>query len=117
MRVDDPKEINGRGAQRPDKRLRTQLERRCGVRETTPIHLAVDGSSTMECDMGGIIGDIAGAVGGLFGGSGSSSGGGDFLSELLQAFEGNQGGSSGGGTMGEVGQIVGDVAPLLAAFL
>ena len=70
--------------------------------------------------MGGIIGDIAGAVGDIFGGGSSSGGGGgNFLSELLGAFDGGQSGGSSGSNSGmaEVGQIAGDVLPLLACFL
>ena len=61
----------------------------------------------------GIMGAIDGIVGGLDGG-----GGGDFLSELMDAFA--RSGSQGGGsncTMSEIGQIAGDVLPLVAAFL
>jgi hypothetical protein len=62
----------------------------------------------------GIMGAVDGIVGGLEGGMG----GGDFLSELMDAFEGSGSQSSGGsGTMGEIGQIAGDVLPLVAAFL
>ena len=61
----------------------------------------------------GIMGAVDGIVGGLEGGMG----GGDFLSELMDAFEGSGSQGSGGGTMGEIGQIAGDVLPLVAAFL
>ncbi len=62
----------------------------------------------------GIMGAIDGIVGGLDGGGG----GGDFLSELMDAFEssGSQGGGS-NSTMSEIGQIAGDVLPRVAAFL
>ncbi len=60
----------------------------------------------------GIEGAIGGAVNDILGGG---SGGGDFLSELMDAFDGGSSQSSGGGgTMGEIGQIAGDVLPLLA---
>ncbi len=65
--------------------------------------------------MSGFMGAIEGIVGGMDGGLG----GGDFLSELMDAFEGSaaQNGGSGNGTMNEVGQIASDVLPLVAAFL
>ena len=67
--------------------------------------------------MDGILGDIGGAIGGLFG-AGDSGGGGNFLSELLSAFDGGQNSSdNSNGAMGEFGQIAGDGAPLLMAFL
>jgi hypothetical protein len=99
-------------------------ERHCHRRKTLPIHLAMDGSSRTEFKMSGILGDIGGAIGGAVsdifgGGGGDSGGGGDFLLELLQAFEGSQSNSNSNSdsTMSQVGQIAGDVAPLLAAFL
>jgi hypothetical protein len=63
----------------------------------------------------GIMGAVDGIVGGLDGGAG----GGNFLSELMDAFEGSGSQGSGGsnGTMSEIGQIAGDVLPLVAAFL
>ena len=55
--------------------------------------------------MSGFLGAIEGAVGDIAGGFG----GGDFLSELLDAFEGTaaqgSGNSNGNGTMSEIGQI------------
>jgi hypothetical protein len=69
--------------------------------------------------MSGFMGAIEGIVGGIEGGLGGG-GGGNFLSELLDAFGGSasQSNSGGGsGTMGEIGQIAGDVLPLVAAFL
>lgn len=65
--------------------------------------------------LSGIEGAIGGAVGDIFGGG---SGGGDFLSELMDAFDGgsSQSSGSGSGTMGDIGQIAGDVLPLLAMF-
>jgi len=65
--------------------------------------------------MSGFMGAIEGIAGGIEG----VLGGGDFLSELLDAFGGSSAQSSGGGsgTMGEIGQIAGDVLPLVAAFL
>jgi hypothetical protein len=71
--------------------------------------------------MDGILGAIGGAMSGvedLFGGG--SGGGGGFLGELLSAIEGgggSDGNSQGGGGMGEIGQIAGDVLPMLAMFL
>jgi len=63
---------------------------------------------------GGIMDAVEGIAGAFDGG-----GGGDFLSELLDAFAGSsaQGSSGGNGTMSEIGQIAGDVLPLVAAFL
>lgn len=61
----------------------------------------------------GIMGAIGGIMGGLDGG-----GGGDFLSELMDVLEGsNSQGSGNNNTMGEIGQIAGDVLPMVAAFL
>lgn len=68
--------------------------------------------------MSGFMGAIEGVVGGIDGAFGG--GGGDFLSELMQAFAGNAAQSSGSGngnnTMGEIGQVASDVLPLLAMF-
>ena len=65
--------------------------------------------------MSGFMGAIEGIVGGMEGGMG----GGDFLSELMDAFEGAgaQGGGGSNGTASEMGQIASDVLPLVAAFL
>jgi hypothetical protein len=56
----------------------------------------------------GAIGDIAGAF------DGGGSGGGNFLSELLDAFGGGQ---SQGGSGSEIGQIAQAVLPLALSFL
>jgi hypothetical protein len=71
--------------------------------------------------MGGIFGAIEGVVGGI---TGDFGGGGDFLSELMDAFEGSAAGSAGGNnssggnnTVSEIGQIASDVLPIVAAFL
>jgi hypothetical protein len=71
--------------------------------------------------LGGIESAVGGILGGLGGGSSSSSSGGagDFLQELISAFEGgssSQGDQSSGG-MGDIGKIAGDVLPLAMAFL
>jgi hypothetical protein len=61
-----------------------------------------------------------GAIEGIVGGMDGGLGGGDFLSELMNAFEGSavqNGGNSGNGTMNEMGQVASDVLPLVAAFL
>ncbi len=57
----------------------------------------------------GAIGDIAGAL------EGGGSGGGNFLSELLDAFGGGQ--SQGGSGGSEIGQIAQAVLPLALSFL
>jgi hypothetical protein len=59
---------------------------------------------------GEIMDAIGGGVGAIDGG-----GSGDFLSELMDAFEGSN--AQQGNGSNEAGQIVSDVLPLVAAFL
>jgi hypothetical protein len=65
--------------------------------------------------MSGFMGAIEGVVGGMEGAFGGGDLGGDFLSELMDAFAGSS--AQGNGSTGEVGQIASDVLPLVAAFL
>jgi len=68
--------------------------------------------------MSGFLGAIEGVVGGI---AGDFGGGDDFLTELLDAFEGNaaasNAGSNGNNTVSEIGEIASDVLPIVAAFL
>lgn len=68
--------------------------------------------------MSGFLGAIEGVVGGIEGALGGGGlGGGDFLSELMDAFEGSASQNNSSGSTSEIGQIASDVLPLVAAFL
>jgi hypothetical protein len=68
--------------------------------------------------MSGFLGAVEGVAGGIEGAFGGG-GGGDFLSELMDAFAGSAAQNSGGGsgTSDEMGKIASDVLPLVSAFL